>query len=491
MSEQVENDHLSPTHLKKSVHDLETNGTDETLDTTDRNLKDSKQTTVFYNLIRLNEGISKTNFYFSWAYVMYLGLIGVTFSTLEPQFINKNLGIQEEDMGKMTASLYLVDYTIRLLFALAYGPMIDYYGRKFVLTIGIVLTSAGYILIPVLGHTLFPGYFLGKFVLSGGLIALQMLPFSADYIDDSTKGIMTGMNYGVAFFGGGLSAGMLKMLLSFNLSYQTIYWILGAAICVIGFTLRIGIKGGNTYYKKTDDQKLNEPVKIENNSLKWKEVRRAFREIPWVSIAIIFGVLGNADFYIITTGLVIWIKSLLPPNEDPTSPSTNYQVIFFILSFALTAFLAIKVDKTPHMKLIFPVLIVATAGFILVPFIKSAYSPMLYIFFIIEGISLPGVFVFSTYLSIRYNPAEIRGTLSGISNGIGFLGAILILAAGGFLHDYWRKDASFVLYGTLLCFTILGVYLLSRKKKAEKAKPYDTVAQDLPTPTPMGLPNKI
>jgi len=463
------------------------------VDTTDRSVfeialepqKKSNQETVFFNNILLNEGITKTNFYASWFFVLYMGLIGITFSTIEPQFINQQLGISEESIGKMTATLYLIDYVVRLFFALIYGPMIDHFGRKFVLTIGITLTSLGYFLIPILSHSLFPGYFIGKSLISCGVIALQMLPFSADYIDNSTKGIMTGINYGIAFVGGGVAAALLKILTTFNLSYKIIYWTLALAVFVIGFSIRLGIKGGNKYYRKPKGDKSDSEPELENNALKWKEVKKAFKEIPWVPVSIVFGILGNADFYIITTGLVIWIKSLLPANEDPTNPATNYQVIFFILSFALTAILSMKVDKIPHMKLIFPILIVATLGFILVPFVDSAYSPMLYIFFVIEGVSLPGVFVFSTYLSIRYNPPEIRGTLSGIGNGIGFLGAIIILAAGGFLHDSWRKDASFVLYGTLLALTIIFVFILCRRNRGRESKSYNLTKQDPTTPIPI------
>jgi len=353
------------------------------------------------------------------------------------------------------------------------------------------LTSLGYLCIPIISHSLFPGYFIAKALISCGIIALQMLPFSADYIDNSTKGIMTGMNYGLAFVGGGIAASLLKVLTTFNLSYKVIYWTLAIAVFVAGFIIRTGIKGGNQYYRKPKEGKGDTSPELIDKAFKWREVKRAFIEIPWVPVAVIFGILGNADFYIITTGLVIWIKSLLPSNEDPTNPATNYQVIFFILSFILTAILSVKVDKIPHMRLIFPILIIATLGFVLIPFVDSAYSPMLYIFFVIEGISLPGVFVFSTYLSIRYNPPEIRGTLSGISNGIGFFGAILILAAGGFLHDSWRKDASFVLYGGLLLLTIVCVYLIARRKYpiSNKQMPYEIATDEPVTPTPSTGPS--
>lgn len=421
---------------------------------------------VLRGWILLNEDITPRNFYFAWIYILYLGFILISFSTLEPQYINQVLDVPLEQMGKTTAVLYLIDYSVRLIFAMIFGPMIDYCGRKFVMAIGITLTSLGYFLMPLLSFSLFPGYVIGKCFLSCGVISLCMLPFAADYVDNSTKGVMAGINFGMGFVGGALAGVFIKVSLLCGLSYKMVYFIQAPMLLVLGFILRSGVKGGNTYYKVQD---RNEGVvEIQDKALKWKEIKKAYREIPWVPISNIFGVLGNTDFYIMTTGLMIWLKSLLSPAEDPTLVATTYQVIFFCLSVVCTAIAASKIDKVSHLKIIFPILIAATLGFLIIPFTHNPKSWAVYLFFIIEGLSLPGVFVFSTFLSIRYNPPEIRGTLSGIGNGIGFLGAILILSLGGYLHDVWRTDASFVLYGALLLMTFVLVTSIALRMKMGK-----------------------
>lgn len=419
-------------------------------------LKEVNLEKVMFGKIILNENISKSNFYTSCAYITYLGFILLSFSTLEPEYISQ-LGVPSEHLGKTTAGLYLIDYLIRLVFALVYGFMIDNFGRKLVMMIGLILTSLGYFAIPLLSDSIFPGYFIGKSIFSAGIIALQMLPLQADYVHNSTKGVMTGLTYGIAFLGGAFSASSLKLLRWYDFRYQTIFWIFSLIIIVAGLLLTLGIKGGNQYYRTEKAASLEN---YDNRATKWTEVKKAFKEIPWVTIAIIFGILGNTDLYVMTTGLIIWIKSLVGEGVDPTLIATNYQAMFFGLSFIVTAILACKVDKIPHMKLIFPILILSALGFIPIPFVKDAYTYLLYLFFAIEGIALPGILVFSTYLSIRYNPPEIRGTLSGISNGISFVGAIIVLSAGGFLHDHWRKDASFIIYWGLLVLTLISVTIV-------------------------------
>jgi len=434
-------------------------------------LEKTVQTRVLRGWILLNNGITTTNFYSSWVFVMFLGFVLISFSTLEPQYINQQFGVPVENMGKITAFLYLIDYSVRMVCALMFGPMIDYYGRKFVMTIGILLLALGYLLIPFLSFNLFPGYIIGKSFISAGLISISMLPFSADYVDDSTKGVMTGMNYGIGFIGGAICGILIKCLLLLGFSYKFIYWIYCPIVLVVGFSIRPGIKGGNTYYK---NKKIDVDEKVKDGAIQWKAIKKAYKEIPWISISVIFGVLGNTDFYIMTTALMIWIKTLIPADEDPTVIATTYQVLFFSLSVLTTIFAALKIDKIPHMRIIFPVLIVALCGFVMVPFASDPRGFLLHLFFIIEGLSLPGVFVFSTYLAIRYNPAEIRGSLSAISNSISFLAAIIILCVGGYLHDHWRSDASFILYGGLLLFTLFLVTFIYFRTLKYSAKPNDT-----------------
>jgi len=435
----------------------------------------SSPTKVFGGRIILNKGISRVNFYTSWAYVLYLGIMGLTYTTLEPEFINKTFNIPDAKMGETTAWLYLIDYSIRLVFALLYGPMIDHFGRRFVMTICIVLVSLSYLAVPLFSSSLFPGYLGAKALYSCGGIGLQMLPIAADYVDNTTKGIMAAMNFGIAFIGGGIGAALLKTFSVLDVGYTVIYTALAAIVFLMGMFLRLGIKGGNTYYRIEKDN--IETLPALDNATKWKEVKRAFREEPWVTISVLFGVLGNTDFYILTTGLVIWVKSLVPEGVDPISIAANLQVVFTIMSFILTATIALKIDKIPHMRLVGPILLVSTLGFIFVPFVRSSGSPLLYIFCGIEGASLPGVLVYSAYLSYRYNPPEIRGTLSGIGNGIGFLGAIVILSVGGVLHDYWRKDASFLLYAGLMVFTLVVVLIMSQTMMKNKKKVDDDVSK--------------
>ena len=431
---------------------------------------------VLKGKILLNEGISPRNFYSSLLYVLFLGIITITYTTLEPQYIGKRFYIEQENMGKTTSWLYLIDYSIRLCFALLYGPMIDRYGRKPILTIGVILVSLSYFLVPVLNQSLFLGYLSAKSLFSCGIIALQMIPFAADYVDDSTKGIMASLNFSIAFVGGGIGAVILKSLAYFEVGIQETYWTFGAIVFIMGFLISTGVKKGNKYYRLRELEAANS--EITDSTTKWSEVRKAFRENPWILISIIFGVLGNTDFYILTTGLVIWVKSLIPADQDPISITASLQVIFALLSVVVTGILGFKIDKVPHMRIILPILVIAIIGFIFVPFIGSVENPLLYIFFAIEGASLPGVLVYSAYLSYRYNPPGIRGTLSGISNGIGFLGAIVILCLGGYLHDNWRKDASFILYAVLMICTLFVVGTISlRMNKANRRAKENTLEE--------------
>jgi len=126
---------------------------------------------------------------------------------------------------------------------------VDKFGRKIVYFYSILTTAIGYILIPF-QDTIFPNYLICKLIASQGIIALQMLPLTADYIHDTTKGFASAANYTQSFLGALLSSGTLWILSHVKASVLAIYWTYGFFILAVGLFLGLGVKGGTEYYKR-------------------------------------------------------------------------------------------------------------------------------------------------------------------------------------------------------------------------------------------------
>jgi hypothetical protein len=71
-----------------------------------------------------------------------------------------------------------------------------------------------------------------------------MLPLTADYIHDSTKGMASALNYAMGFLGGLLSAVVFYILSMVQASTQETYWTYSGFILLSGIILGFGVKGG-------------------------------------------------------------------------------------------------------------------------------------------------------------------------------------------------------------------------------------------------------
>jgi len=297
-------------------------------------------------------------------------------------------------------------------------------------------------------------------MLSQGVIALQMLPLTADYVHDSTKGRAASLNYTLGFLGALIAALVFSTMNICGASIQEIYWVYGFFILIFGTFLGIGVKGGTEYYKK---QVYNQRLEGGPVGSSWTDVYHSFKNIPWLKVILLISVLGNADLYVMSTGIPVLVKGMMIDQDAANIQVGVYLVIFFILSFICTLFYGRLMDKLPHLTLLLPLMAIATVGFYAIPFVSQANSILLYAFMIFEGATLPGVFAFGTFLGTLYSPANQRGRIGGIATSLGVIGAIAMFGGGGYLLDHWRTDAPFLIYAGLITLSTIWVAVLAFK----------------------------
>jgi len=232
----------------------------------------------------------------------------------------------------------------------------------------------------------------------------------------------------------------------------------GAIILLLGGGIGFGVKGGTTYYRKEAERK---GIATEWNSLTFKQqfarVKHSFTSIPWIPIAMICGILGASDLFVLTSGLVLFVEGKLP--EGSTNAKTQVglaQLIFGGISVMVSFLYGRMMDRVSHLKLLIPLLSLATLGFYIIPFMQNVEGPWFYIWITIEGFSLPGVFLFATFLGVTYCPPDQRGSLGGLITGVAFLAAMIVMVTSGMLYDSGTKGASLVIFcGMINCATII------------------------------------
>ena len=414
---------------------------------------------VLKGALTLNEDITTFNFYCSWLQLILIALVMVSVDTLQALILKEKFSINQTEIGLTIAKIQLIDYSSRIIMAMFYGPLIDFVGRKIMYYYSIINIVIGFYIIP-LQSSIFPGYLLSRLIISNGSVVLQMLPLLADYIHISNRGTAAGLNYTLAFLGAILSASCLYIFSNEGLVLETDYYIIGSFILVFGSLLGLGVKGGNQYYKRKATELQSEVTEDISYNEQLKKVCKSFKDIPWLYISMICSVLGNSDFYVLTTGMVFLVQAYIPDSVKASTQVGQIQGIFFIISFTVSLIYGKLMDKVSHIRLLLPLMLVATIGFYTVPFFTDVSGLLFYTFVIVEAISLPGVFLFATFLGVKYCPSDQRGTIGGIITSVGFLAAMGVLVVGGFMYDNGIIDASLLIFGGIITVSTLGVVLI-------------------------------
>ena len=186
-------------------------------------------------------------------------------------------------------------------------------------------------------------------------------------------------------------------------------------------------------------------------------------------MAIIGYMPGYAGGYIITVGLILWLKSISHgwSDESIIAQASLLQLITTVLIVLTTLIYGLTIQKVNLIKFIIVIISISLLGFFPILWIKSPDSPWIYSIFVLEGLTLSGLFLFNSFIIIRYAPPRVRGTVNSLANVFGLIGGILIIVIGGTLYDSGIYDAPFLVFGLFLVICIISfiiIYIMARKK---------------------------
>ena len=168
---------------------------------------------------------------------------------------------------------------------------------------GLTMLLISYVLFPIYHYSpsLFSSvawYFLVRLLYANSLAILPIMPFIADYIDDSSKGRAIGIN--VLF----LSSGFListQLFRSFQKSdIYEIYLLFTVIILVVGMIYIPLIKSGTQYYQISQTELRRSSVVQKKKQSPKVLIGKATKARPWIMAAYVFGFLNGAGLAITT-----------------------------------------------------------------------------------------------------------------------------------------------------------------------------------------------
>lgn len=368
-----------------------------------------------------------------------------------------------------TAGIFAVGFLMRPIGGWLFGSIADKIGRKFSMTLSVLLMSLGSLLIALTPSyesigVLAPILLLVARLLQGLSVGGEY-GTSATYLSematDKHRGFFSSFQY-VTLIGGQLIALGIQLLMQklFLTEAQMHDWgwrvpfFIGAALSLVALYLRSHMDETSAF-KKTEDI---ENAKIKNKSGSLRELMRYPKSLGIV-VGLTLG--GTIAFYTYSTYMQKFLVNTVHLTKDESTLITFLSLLFFALIQPLFGLLSDKIGRKP-LLLAFGILGTWATYPLLTGVSNASGKWEAFGYIMIALVIVSGYTSINAVVKAELFPTEIRAL------GVGFPYSITVAIFGG-TAEYialWLKDAGhetyFYWYVTACIFISLIVYIFMK-----------------------------
>jgi MFS family permease len=364
--------------------------------------------------------------------------------SLTPYILKVNLGIPEEEHGRVIGNLQFLQEIVVILCIGWWGALSDQFGRRSIYITGFLLMTVAYGIYSF--STSLPQLFAFRivFALAVAATTTNLAAIMADYPQDQSRGKFTGISFilnglGAAVFFGGLSqlpniyqGQGADELWAGRYAYLTV-----AAIAFIGSIVMVGLKPG----RPVDTEEKTPVLKLLKEGLKAGRNKR-------ISIAYLAAFAARADMAIVTLFFILWVvqaggEAGLSPGEAQGKAGI-YVAIYSIAALVWAPIFGIIADRIDRLTLTLIAFVLASIGYGWLGMgddVLSVWSVAPALIFAGIGQSSAGLAI--TVLLAEECPSSIRGSVFGVQSFFGAVGILAISWGGGQLFDLVDPGAPF------------------------------------------------
>jgi len=395
--------------------------------------------------VLLSPGVTPRHvFCYLFAALISIGMFTYLMS-LTPYILKVNLGIPEDQHGRVIGNLQFLQEIIVIISISWWGAMSDRFGRRVVYIAGFLLMMMAYGIYAF--ATSLPQLFAFRIVFALAIAATttNLSAILADYPMDQSRGKMTGMAFmlnglGAAAFFGGLSqlpkiyqAQGADEVWSGRYAYLTV-----AAIAFVAAIVMTGLKRG-----RPEGVEPKTPVlQLIKEGLRAARVRR-------IAVAYAAAFAARADMAIVTLFMILWVVQAgsaagLTPGEAQGKAGI-YVAIYSLAALGWAPVVGIIADRIDRLTLTLIAFVLAAIGYAALGMSSdvltlSSIAPAL----IMAGIGQSSTAMSITVLLAEVCPPKIRGSVFGVQSFFGALGILAISWGGGQLFDLVGPPAPFI-----------------------------------------------
>ena len=434
---------------------------------TDKDQTQVRGISVLWNIVQLNPGVSKLNFFCCVLFYCSMVFGFAVANALQPLILTdpRYYNLSADNIGSLVSLLMMIQLVIKVVIAVPYGHMVDKFGRRNMILYGSVCYLISFVLVP-LQTTVFPGLVSAKILLANATTCFHSVPLMADYIANESRGrasAMLSMAIGVSSIIANVS---VNRLLKADFSIGSCYIIFGIGVSLVMMSNALGLKSGHYYNEGGQQQRPQENTTSLKQNV--KEALEIFKQNGWLSIGLTLQILGSSDFMVFFMFMSIYVRSLFPASVSPKEASitiTYFHILVTLVSFFGNVFYGWFLDRKN--KPLVAAYIALAGGIVAFYLVSMSGHPddwTLYLGTALVGATLPGLFVITNFINIKNFPPEKRGIMISFTGLAGNISHFLIASGGGLLYDHISKVGPFILCAILLKVAILLVKYFHKTK---------------------------
>ncbi len=369
-------------------------------------------------------------------------------SFIQPYTLNVNLGIPEDQQGRATLALGVLNELITLLLVGPCGALSDKVGRRPVFVLGFLWIGAGFAVIPL--SQSFAQLVLATMFWAVGASAIgaMLATVLADTPQERSRGALVGLS-GIFQGVGVLIAVFLLSRLPQVYSQQGFeavtagrltYWTATALCLLTALVCFAGLK--------------REPLAAASAHETLRHLLReggAAASNRRILLGYLVNFIARADIVVIGTYFSLRITQAglergLAAGEAIGRAGLISGVAQLAALLWAVVFLALA-DRMNRVSVVIAAMALAFVGYTWVGLTEDPLSPMIYAAAIMMGIGEMSAILSGQVLLGQEAPLAIRGSVFGLAGMFGSIGILTANLLGGWLYDVWTRAAPFYVIG--------------------------------------------